>query len=707
MIRMERHDQGPRRKAAVVSLLIVVLMFGGLNPAATAREFDVVIYGGTSGGITAAIQAATMGRTVALVEPGLHLGGLTSGGLGATDIGNKQAIGGLSREFYQRVKQHYSQLSAWTVEQPNAYTNRRQDPREDAMWFFEPHVAEAIFRAWLKEFPEITVFEEERLNRLQRVPLIEGTIQTLRMESGLELSGQIFIDATYEGDLLAAADVDYIVGREPNDRYEETLNGIQTAYARHHQLVPGVDPFVVPGKPESGLLPGIDPAGPGVEGDGDHRVQAYCFRMCVTDHQDNQLPFQKPEGYDERAYELLFRNFEAGAKTAPWNPIMMPNRKTDANNNRGFSTDFIGQSYRWAEASYEEREEIYQKHLLYQQGLMWTLANHERVPSAIRSEIGRWGNCRDEFQANGGWSHQLYIREARRMIGSEVMNQNHCQGRQVAERPVGLAAYTMDSHHVQRYVNDSGMAQNEGDVQVGGFPPYPVGLGSLLPRRSQCKNLIVPVCLSASHIAYGSIRMEPVFMVLGQSAATAACLAMETQVDLHDLRYEPLRKRLLEDGQILSWNVPESERRTVNPKKLKGWWLDTDRAELKGIWLPSRSVDGFVGNNYLHDADQGKGQATARYIFSKLPEGLYSVRFAYTPHQNRASNVPVTVTVGEVPSSILVNQKAPPTLEQAFIEIGQYSVEEDGQIEVRVSNESTDGFVVVDAIWILPVRRKP
>lgn len=670
-----------------------------------AHEFDVVIYGGTSGGITAAVQVAQMGKRVALIEPGEHLGGLTSGGLGATDIGNKGAIGGLSREFYRRVKRHYTQDEAWKAERPEAYVNRRQNANEDTMWFFEPHVAESIFTNWLQEYPSIKVFKRERLNRKTGVISEDHRIQTITMESGKAFSAKVFIDATYEGDLLAAAGVEYIVGRESNETYGETLNGVQTTYARHHQLVPGVDPYVESGKPASGLLPGIDLQGPGREGEGDHRVQAYCFRMCVTDHVENQIPFQKPESYDPLDYELLFRNFEAGAKIAPWHPLLMPNRKTDANNNRGVSTDYIGESYSWPEASYEEREAIYQKHLRYQQGLMWTLANHPRVPEAIRQQVSRWGNCKDEFQKQGGWSHQLYVREARRMKGVEVMNQHHCQGRQVAEHAIGLAAYTMDSHHVQRYVDQNGQVRNEGDVQVGGFPPYPIGYGSILPKREQCRNLLVPVCLSASHIAYGSIRMEPVFMVLGQSAATAACLAIEEQVELHDLDYHSLKESLIDDGQILAWTAPVIRRESVNLEGLKGQILDSDQASLKGVWLPSQSVDWFVGRDYLHDNQQADGNSTAQFQFADLPAGRYSVRISYTPHGNRATNVPITVRVGETTSTHKIDQRKQPKIERAFVEIGQFSMKDKGAINVQISNEKTDGFVVVDAVWVLPLGR--
>ncbi len=313
----------------------------------------------------------------------------------------------------------------------------------------------------------------------------------------------------------------------------------------------GVSPFVVPGEPASGLLPFIESGEVEAEGTGDHRLQAYCFRMCMTDHPENRIEWVKPDGYREEWYELLLRNFEAGENRVPLNIGLMPNRKTDANNNFGFSTDFIGQNYDYPEASHDERIQMVARHRTYQQGLMWTLANHPRVPGEIRKEVARWGMCKDEFIEGGGWQDQLYIREARRMIGDLVMTQHHCQGREVAADPVGLAAYTMDSHHVRRHVDSEGFVRNEGDVQVGGFKPYPIGYRAIVPRADQCTNLLVPVCLSASHIAFGSIRMEPVFMVLGQAAGTAAVQAIEQGVPVQDVDRQKMRKQLLDDGMIL------------------------------------------------------------------------------------------------------------------------------------------------------------
>ncbi len=518
---------------------------------AVAETPDVVIYGGTSAGVAAAVQVHRMGKRALLIEPGTHLGGLTSGGLGATDIGNKLAIGGIAREFYGRVWEHYQRDDAWVFQRPAEYGSGRQESGEQTMWTFEPHVAEQIMQRLVQE-AGVPVVSGERLD-LQQGVVKEGTdIVAIRMESGRTFHGHRFIDATYEGDLLALAGVSFHVGREGQDVYGESLNGVRTAQAIYHQLQPGVDPYVKPGDPASGLLPGVLPGPPGEEGSGDERVQAYCFRMCNTDCPENRIPFEKPEGYDALRYELLLRNFEAGETRAPWHPTPMPNRKTDTNNNFGFSTDNINMNYDWATGDYATRARIFEEHRRYQQGLMWTLANHPRVPEPIRQEIGRYGNCRDEFPAGEGWSHQLYVREARRMISEYVMTQHNCQGQRVAEDSVGMAAYGMDSHHTQRYVDSDGYARNEGDVQVGGFPPYPISYRAIVPRAAECTNLLVPVCLSASHIAYGSIRMEPVFMVLGQSAATAACQSLDARVPVQQIDLPALQERLRADKQVLA-----------------------------------------------------------------------------------------------------------------------------------------------------------
>jgi hypothetical protein len=550
--------------------LPIALALLGCNSSDTVsssgeQTYDLVIYGATSGGIAAAVQAKRMGKSVLLIEPTSRIGGLTTGGLGQTDIGNKQAVGGISREFYEGIKKYYDNPENWKWQTKEAYEDggqTRTEEWESAMWTFEPSAALSVYEDFIEK-EDIELIMNQKLDRTGGVKKKAGKIASITMLSGEEYFGKVFIDATYEGDLMATAGVSYTVGRESNDTYNETLDGVNTSLtdttmtgypsrnAINHNFVDGVDPYVVQGDPNSGLLSFIDPDGPGKEGSGDKRVQAYCFRMCLTDRPDNRIPFEKPEGYNEPDYELLLRNYEAGEEGFPWINSKMPNRKTDTNNRTGFSTDFIGQNYDYPEASYEEREKIRARHRQYQKGLMWTLAYHPRMPEHIREEVSRWGTCKDEFAREDGWQEQLYVREARRMIGEYVMTQYNCEGLEVAEDAIGMGAYGMDSHNTQRYVTEEGFVKNEGNVEAQVQAPYPISYRSITPKRKECTNLLVPVCLSASHIAFGSIRMEPVFMVLGQSAATAAGLAVDGDIPVQEVAYEKLRPLLLESKQVL------------------------------------------------------------------------------------------------------------------------------------------------------------
>jgi hypothetical protein len=528
----------------------------GAQPATT---YDVVVYGGTSAGIIAAVQAHRMGKSVVVVAPDTHLGGLSSGGLGFTDTGDKSVIGGLSREFYQRVWAHYDTPSAWTWQKRDEYGNKGQgtpamDGEHRTMWIFEPHVAERVFEDLVKEH-RIPVHRDEWLNRASGVAARNGRITSITTLSGRTYAGRMFIDATYEGDLMAASGVEYQVGREAQSTYGEKWNGVQTGvlHHRHHFGVfkQPISPYVVPGDPKSGLLPRISAAPPGEYGQADRRIQAYCYRLCLTDHPDNRLPFPKPEGYDPRQYELLLRVFAAGWRETFQKFDAIPNRKTDTNNHGPFSTDNIGMNYDYPEASYARRREILQEHERYQKGWLYFIANDPRVPGEVRDEMRKWGLAKDEFRDNGGWPHQIYVREARRMLGAFVMTEHQLLKSKPTPDPVGMGSYTIDSHNVQRYVTPDGGVQNEGDIGVSTNGPYSIAYGALVPRRGTVANLLVPVCVSSSHIAFGSIRMEPVFMVLGQSAATAAALALDAGVAVQDLPYARLRERLVKDGQIL------------------------------------------------------------------------------------------------------------------------------------------------------------
>jgi hypothetical protein len=536
-----------------------------LAAAAAPRHADVVIYGCTSGAITAAVQVKKMGKSALLVCPEKHLGGLTAGGLGWTDSGNKAVIGGLSREFYHRVWKHYDQPSAWKWQQREAYGNKGQgtpalDTTGRTMWIFEPHVAEKVYEDWIKEL-KIPVVRDAWLDREKGVKLDNGRITQITTLDGKSYTAGIFIDATYEGDLMAAAKVDYHVGREAGKTYGEEWAGIQTGvlHHRHHfgVLKTPISPYVVPGDPKSGVLPRISTEPPGVKGEGDKKVQAYCFRMCLTQVPANRVPFPKPAGYDPKEYELLLRIFQAGWRETfdKFDPI--PNGKTDTNNHGPFSTDNIGRNYDYPEATYERRREIIREHVQYQQGWLYFIANDPRVPEDVRTEFAKWGLAKDEFRDNNNWPHQMYVREARRMVGRYVMTENELLKKRPTPEPVGMGSYGIDSHNIQRYITPEGYVQNEGDIGVSTRGPYQISYGSLVPKKGQAANLIVPVCLSSSHIAYGSIRMEPVFMILGQSAATAAVMALEAKIPVQDVPYDKLRTRLLADGQVLEYTPPK------------------------------------------------------------------------------------------------------------------------------------------------------
>lgn len=677
-----------------------------LSPlVATADEpsrHDVVIYGGTSGGVTAAVQAAKLGKSVVIIEWSKHLGGLTSGGLGATDIGNKGAIGGLSRDFYRRIRKYYAKPEAWKQETFEQYVSGKKgrfDPNEDTMWTFEPRVAERIFREMLEELA-IPVIHGERLDLKNGVKMEGNKIASITMESGRSFQGKIYIDATYEGDLLAKAGVKYHVGREANKTYDETLNGVHFDN-KNHQFKVKVDPYVKPGDSSSGLLPGVHGDSPGVDGDGDAKVQAYNFRMCLTNDPENLVPFTKPDGYDPLRYELALRTIEAGQWDGLGAPVGMPNKKTDTNNRGAFSSDNIGLNYDYPDGDYVTRAKIWAEHIQYQLGWCYFLANDPRVPEKIRNEVNRWGLAKDEFVDTNHWPNQLYVREARRMIGAYVMTEHNCRGTVAVDDAVGLAAYTMDSHNVQRYVKD-GYAMNEGNVEVGGFSPYAISYKSIIPKQEECGNLLVPVCLSATHIAYGSIRMEPVFMVLGQSAATAAAFAIDANTDVQSVDYAKLRERLLADAQILEWTGPKKASGAA-AAKLPGTVVDDVDAQLSGEWTAGATIPGFVGKGYQHDHDLNKGRLRAVFQVPVKEAGRYEVRVSYPPQENRATNVPVTVLAADGEHRFTVNQKRPPEIDGLFHKLDVLSLAA-GTATVTIETIGTDGHVVVDAVQIVPAK---
>jgi len=534
-----------------------------ITPRDQTLEADVCVYGGTAAGVVAAAKVARLGMKPCLLHPGKFLGGMTTGGLGWTDFGRKHTIGGMAREVYREIGALYG------VEQEMR---------------FEPSKAQQVIDR-LADAADAAVHDCQFLNG---VTLEEGRLTALHMLGGLTVRARMFIDATYEGDLLAAAGVDFTVGREANAVYDETLNGTQV-YPKHQFRPARISPFMTPGDPASGLLPWIEPADAHYRlGRGDHRVQAYNFRVCMTDDPNLKIPWSKPEGYDPLEHELAVRWFAQAEKderndllpdrehaeadhggncdlprhaaTPPQKFDVLPHhtpagrRKTDTNNHGPVSSDFIGANHLWPTADYATRERIFQAHVRYQRGHYWTLAHDPRIPDTYRQAVGAWGLAADEFVATEHWPHQLYVREGRRMVGDYVVTEHDCRATRRAEDSVGLGSYTMDSHNCSRFVTetDAGpVVMNEGDVQVPPTDPYPISYRAIVPKRGQCPNLLVPVCLSASHIAFGSARMEPVFMTLGESAACAARLAIERDIAVQDVPYCALEPQLAQSELVL------------------------------------------------------------------------------------------------------------------------------------------------------------
>jgi hypothetical protein len=509
-------------------------------------------------------------------------------------------------------------------------------------------------------------------------------------ENGLTVNANYFIDATYEGDLMAAAGVTYTTGREGNTMYGESHNGQQVLGG--HQFNYNISPYVVAGNPASGLLPGIETTTP-VIGEGDPRVQAYNFRMCLTQVTANRIPFEQPAGYDRSWYVLLDRYLAAG-----WNEVFnkfdsVNNNKTDTNNHGAVSTDFIGQNYGWPDGTYEEREQNFQSHVTYQKGLMWFLANDPAVPQTIRTQMSTWGLAADEFEETDGWPPQLYIREARRMVSDYVITENDVSGTYLVRDSVGLAAYNMDSHNCRRFVNSSGFVRNEGNVQIS-ITPYPLSYRAIVPRVGECSNLAVPVCVSASHITYGSLRMEPVFMILGQSTAIAIAQAIPGNINLQDVDVEELQVVLESRGQRLYWLIypdPNDE--------IAGVIIDSEDStgiEITGSWGESTATIGYHGMNYLHDDNTGKGSKSVLFHLNPQTTGRYDVYLRWTALSNRASNVPVTVNHDGGQANHILNQQSNGS---RWNLLGSYTFSA-GTGSVVVSNASTDGYVIADAVLL-------
>ena len=658
----------------LLTLTIAIALF---TSKVIAQQYDVCVYGGTSAGVIAAYTAAKQNKKVILIEPGKHLGGLSSGGLGYTDIGNKYVVTGLARDFYRRVGTHYGKFETW---------------------IFEPHVAENVFNDYIKE-ANVPVLYQYRIISANKQ---NTTIKNITVENAVApsastnkiISAKMFIDCSYEGDLMAKAKVSYIVGREDNTTYNETWNGSQLL--DKHQFPDGIDPYKTPGDSSSGLLWVISNNKLLPDGTGNKMVQTYNYRLCLTNDPSNRIEITKPQGYDPSMFELLLRYLDKHQPKELNDAVIkidyMPNHKTDINNNGPFSTDMIGMNYNYPDGDYITRQHILEKHEQYTKSLIYFLGHDNRVPQHLRDEMLQWGYPKDEYTENNNFTPQAYIRESRRMIGAYVMTQTNCESRAVVTDGVGMAAYTMDSHNCERLVVN-GMVKNEGDVQKGGFGPYPVSYRALIPKAADCNNLLVPVCLSASHIAYGSIRMEPVFMVLAQSSAAAACMAIDNkqtvqQVDVTQLQ-QMLQQNPLMDGSIAEVLIDNDDSSHVT---FSSGWMQKKQGGYGPSWLMAASASTEQSIQFNPTI-----QKTASY-------NLYT----YMPYvDSAASETHYIISEGSTTKDVLIKPqvKVEGQTSGEWILLGTYNLTKGNNTTITITNKGADGYVTADAILCVPVKK--
>ena len=660
----------------IFNIIIVLLVSVSIGYGQKKVEVDLCVYGASSAGVIAAYTAANAGKKVLIVDPANHLGGLSSGGLGMTDIGNKFVVTGLALDFYRKIGKHYGSFEQWV---------------------FEPKVAQGIFQDYLDK-AKVQVMMN---NPLTEVTKLAGNIThiAVKSEQGVTtlVKAKIFMDCTYEGDLLAAAGVSYHVGREDNSLYGETINGVQLLDG--HQFPDGIDPYKIKGDASSGLLWGVSNEKLLPQGSGDKKVQAYNYRITLTNIPENRIEITKPDNYDPQRYELLKRQKEI----QPWKSIQdvfiwspMPNGKTDINNRNGFSTDMIGMNWDYPEADWKRRKEIIKAHEDYTKGLLYFVGNDPAIPENIRDEIRQWGYPKDEYTNNNHWSPQLYIREARRMVGELVMTQQHCQGQQVVDDDIGYAAYTMDSHNCDRLVV-AGVVKNEGNVEVGGFKPFPISYRSITPKKGEANNLLVPVCLSSSHIAFGSIRMEPVFMVLAQSAAVAAVLAMDKKLAVQDVEIEDIK-------QVLA-NNPKGDKRAADELIHVS---NENQVTLTGDWTDGKGK-GF-GMSFKEASTSAA--ACARFTASKpLKAGKYKIYTYFPKKAESAEKHQLRIFDGQSLTEKTLDYSKVEIKGQTtstWVEVGEftfYPTKDKPYLEI--SNKQSNGVVAANAVIFVPQTDQP
>jgi len=656
-------------------------LYATLN-AQTGNTVDICVYGGSSGGVIAAYTAKKMGKSVLLIEPGSQVGGLTTGGLGYTDIGNKYAITGLSRDFYRRIGTHYGKFE---------------------QWIFEPHVASDVYQQYIRAV-NLNILYRHQLVSVQKNKagyitsiVIEHSAQAgpsflSRRESRQTIYAKMFIDCSYEGDLMAKAGVSYFTGREANEAYNETYNGVQLR--DKHQFPDSISPYKIPGDTASGLLWGISNTVLATPGSGDKKIQSYNFRICLSNDPLNRIAITRPPGYDSTRYELLLRYLQkkpAKDLNGFLKFDLMPNHKTDINNNGPFSTDMIGMNYDYPEGGYGTRKKIQDVHELYVKGLLYFIGHDERMQAYLREMMLPWGYPKDEYVDNGHWSPQMYVRETRRMKGEYIMTQANCEGKEIVNDGIGMAAYTMDSHNCQRVVVN-GMVKNEGDVQIGGFGPYPIAYRSITSKTNECKNLLVPVCLSATHIAYGSIRMEPVFMVLSQSAAMAAIQALDTKKAVQQIDIVQLKRSIaahpLADNSTKEVLVDNDDKEHVT---VSGNWT----TEKKGCYGPSMFTD-----------DGKSGQLkTVRFTPEIIVPGNYKL-YAYFPKMaGMSANTAIVFSDDKKDHAIDIKEsdiRIEGQTSGEWVSLGRFNMKKGKRNYIEISNRGATGIIVADAVLFVP-----
>ncbi|MEN3943638.1 FAD-dependent oxidoreductase [Prosthecobacter sp. SYSU 5D2] len=663
-----------------------------LTPLLGAQETDLVIYGGTPAGISAGVTAAREGASVVIIEPTKWIGGMVTGGLSRTDKGKEQTIGGFPREFFTRA----------AAAKPDT-----------VMWYAEPKVNLATYQEMLKE-AGVKVITAQSLKSITQ----DGTrITSLTTSDGSTYKGKMFVDATYEGDLMAAAKVSYIVGRESRAQYGEPLAGYYPMPIRPRTVevmesdcpsIGGTGPAYVHGTPIA--IPALDDAGkpifgvyedPKLEpGSADHRTQAYNFRLCVTQRPDIMIPFPKPANYEPHKYELLLRLIKAfpGIRFGRIFHIGSTSHgKFDLNAQGLFSTDYPGANTEYPDGDAATRARIWQDHVDFIQGMLWFLGHDERVPQTLRDQANSWGLCKDEFADNNHWPYALYIREGRRMIGEYVMIQGDLQNDIFKDDSIAMGSFLIDCHIVQRIVAEDGTVRDEGSFPDDPAMAYQIAYRSLTPKRSECENLLVPVCLSASHIAYCSLRMEPVYMAMGHASGLAAVMAIQSGSSVQTIDVPALREKLKKQKAVIELTEMAN---LIRSSKLPGLVMDDKAAELIGDWSSS-NYGAPVDATSRHDKNTDKGEKSIIYRLQIPADGSYEVRVSYAHAPNRATNVPVTIQHANGSETVLVNQKKKPTVEKIFTSLGTFTFSADKPAIITISNKDTDGIVGADAVQLL------